>query len=88
MIWLNLENRPIHRFLKLVYDDSETEKHNTILEDDNVLTNRKITIIVQFLCLFAGKLTVTVSELSENKEDENAVARYQKLVDNILKPLR
>lgn len=36
----------------------------------------------------SGKLTVTVSELSENKEDENAVARYQKLVDNILKPLR
>jgi len=46
MIWLNLENKIIHRFLKLdIYEDSATEQHNTILEDKNVLTNRKITII-------------------------------------------
>jgi hypothetical protein len=41
MIWLNLENKIIHRFLKLeIYEDS-----NTLLEDKNVLTNRKITFI-------------------------------------------
>jgi hypothetical protein len=85
MIWLNLENKIIHRFLKLeIYEDS-----NTLLGDKNVLTNRKITFIRLFLyACFAGKLIVTVTELSMNKEDKDAVVRYRKLVDNILKPLR
>jgi hypothetical protein len=57
----------IHRFLKLeIYEDS-----NTLLEDKNVLTNRKITFIWLFLyACFAGKLTVTVTEFSMNKEEK------------------